>query len=160
VPTSTNTPTPTATFTNTPTRTNTPTNTPTATPTNTPLPACDGLNGDYYNDKTLTTLRLSRVDSTVNFDWTSGSPDPIIPAAGFSVRWTGTVIPLYSQTYTFYTQSDDGVRLWINGSQLVNNWTDHSSVENSGTIALTAGTRYSVTMEFYENTGSATAKLS
>ena len=48
----------------------------------------------------------------------------------------------------------------MNGTQVVNNWTDHSSTENSGTIALTAGTQYSITMEFYENGGDAVAKLS
>ena len=65
----------------------------------------------------------------------------------------------FSQTYTFYTTSDDGVRLWVNGQPLIDNWTDHAATENSGTIALTAGQRYDVEMEFYENGGVATAKL-
>jgi hypothetical protein len=56
--------------------------------------------------------------------------------------------------------SDDGVRLWVNGQQLVNNWTDHGPTENSGTISLTAGTRYSVRLEYYERGGGATAQLS
>ena len=55
--------------------------------------------------------------------------------------------------------SDDGVRLWVNGQQIVNNWTDHAPTENSGTIALTAGQRYDIRMEFYENGGGATARL-
>ncbi len=52
-------------------------------------------------------------------------------------------------------QSDDGVRLWVNDQLVVDNWTDHGSVENSGTIALTAGQQYTVRMEYYENGGSA-----
>ncbi len=175
-PTFTNTPTPTRTNTPTPTKTNTPTNTPTntATPTNTstntptatatPAPCgvgvSNGLNGAYYDNSDFTAFVLNRVDSTVNFDWAGGSPDPSIGADTFSVRWTGQVIPLYSQTYTFYTQSDDGVRLWVNNVQVVDNWTDHGSTENSGTIALTAGVKYDVTMEYYENGGQAVAKLS
>ena len=148
----------------TPTKTKTPTATKTATPTNTPVPvSCggtNGLNGDYYDNIDFTALTLNRVDPTVDFDWAGGSPDPSIGADTFSVRWTGQVIPLYSETYTFYTQSDDGVRLWVNNVQLVNNWTDHATTENSGVIALTAGVPYDVTMEYYENGGLAVAKLS
>src|SRR3712207_7071848 len=55
--------------------------------------------------------------------------------------------------------SDLGVRLWVDGTRLVNNWTDHARTENSGTITLTAGVRYRLRMEFYENTGDAVARL-
>jgi hypothetical protein len=95
----------------------------------------------------------------VDFVWGAGSPAPAIAADTFSARWTGQVQPQFTQVYTFYTQSDDGVRLWVNGQQLVNNWTDHATTENSGTISLTAGQRYDIRMEFYENAGSATARL-
>ena len=58
-------------------------------------------------------------------------------------------------TYRFQTVSDDGIRLWVNGVQLINNWTAHSSTINtSGTINLVAGTSYSITLEFYEGGGS------
>ena len=55
--------------------------------------------------------------------------------------------------------SDDGVRLWVNNQKVISNWNHHSAVENSGTIALTAGRRYAIRMEFYENAGDATARL-
>jgi fibronectin type 3 domain-containing protein len=120
----------------------------------------DGLRGDYYDVNDLTTLKLSRVDAGVNFDWTSGSPDPSIGGDTFSVRWTGWVVPEYSQTYTFYTTTDDGVRLWVNGTQLINKWVNQSATEWSGTIALTAGQCYYIRMEYYDNSGNASAKLS
>ena len=107
----------------------------------------------------FTGTTVSRTDGTVNFDWASGSPDPAIAADTFSARWTGQVQPQFSETYTFYTQSDDGVRLWVNNVPIVNNWTDHAVTENSGTIALTAGQRYDIRLEFYENGGLATARL-
>jgi hypothetical protein len=78
----------------------------------------------------------------------------------FSVRWSGQVKALASGTYTFYTNSDDGVRLTVNGVSLVNNWTDHGPTEDTGSIALTAGKLYTLVMEFYENGGGATAQLS
>ena len=119
-----------------------------------------GLKGDYYNNMDFTGFVLSRVDPGVNFDWGNGSPDAAIGVDTFSVRWTGQVVPLFSQTYTFYTLSDDGVRLWVNGVQLVNNWTVHAPTENSGTIALSAGVRYPVQMDYFESGGGASAALS
>ncbi len=119
-----------------------------------------GLTAEYYDNSDFTGLKFVRTDATVNFDWGSGSPDPAIGTDTFSVRWTGQVQPIYNETYTFYTVSDDGVRLWVNGQLVINNWTDHAPTENSGTIALSAGQKYSIKMEFYENGGGATAKLS
>lgn len=118
-----------------------------------------GLKGEYYDNKDFTNLKLTRTDATVNFDWASGSPASSIGADSFSVRWTGQVQPRYSQTYTFYTLSNDGVRLWVNGKLLIDNWTEHALTENSGTIALTSGQKYSIKMEFYESSGTAVAKL-
>jgi glucose/arabinose dehydrogenase len=118
-----------------------------------------GLSATYFDNIDFTGTTVARVDPTVDFNWGSGAPATGIAANTFSVRWTGQVEAQFSQTYTFYTQSDDGVRLWVNGQQLVNNWTNHSTTENSGTIALTAGQRYDIRMEFFENTGAAVARL-
>jgi glucose/arabinose dehydrogenase len=118
-----------------------------------------GLSATYYNNSNFTGTTVARVDPVVDFTWGSGSPDSRLGADTFSVRWLGQVEAPVTGTYTFYTQSDDGVRLWVNGQQLVNNWTVHANTENSGTIALTAGQRYAVRMEFFENAGLATARL-
>jgi len=71
-------------------------------------PILVGLKGDYYDNMDFTGFVLSRVDPGVNFDWGNGSPDPSIGVDTFSVRWTGQVVPLFSETYTFFTLSDDG----------------------------------------------------
>lgn len=158
-PTPTRTPTPAPTATPTPTQTPTPA--PTATPTATPPSGGSGtgLKGEYYDNIDFTALKLTRTDATVDFDWGSGAPDPSMGADTFSVRWTGQVEAPVSGSYTFYTTSDDGVRLWVNGQQLINNWTDHPPTENSGTITLSAGQKYDIKLEFYENGGGAVAKL-
>ncbi|HUW82308.1 MAG TPA: Calx-beta domain-containing protein, partial [Phycisphaerae bacterium] len=118
-----------------------------------------GLTGAYYDNIDFTAFALSRVDATVNFNWGSGSPDPSIGADTFSIRWTGQVQPLYSETYTFYTNTDDGVRLWVDGQLIVDHWVDQGPTEWSGTIALSAGVQYDIEMEYYENGGDAVAEL-
>ena len=118
-----------------------------------------GLSATYYNNTDLTGVTVTRVDPTVDFNWGSGSPAPGIGANTFSARWTGQVEAQFSGVYTFYTQSDDGARLWINGQQIINNWADRAPTESSGTIQLEAGQRYDIRMEFHEKNGSATARL-
>ena len=124
-----------------------------------------GLTGRYYNDPgtgtKFTTLVRTRTDATVNFDWASGSPVPgVVKTDDFSVRWTGQVQAPVTGNYTFSTVSDDGVRLWINGVRRIDNWTNHAPTTNtSAPIALVAGTKYSVVMEYYERTGGAVARL-
>jgi len=116
----------------------------------------NGLWGQYYNNSDFTALGLERIDATVDVYWGLGSPDPAIDGDTFSVRWTGKVEPRYSETYTFYTLVDDVVRLWVNGQLLI----DAGPGEWSGTIALTAGQRYDIRMDYWENFGYAEAHLS
>jgi hypothetical protein len=118
-----------------------------------------GLTGDYFSGTTLTTKVLTRTDATVDFQWGTAAPAAGVAADNYSVRWTGQVSPRFSGSTTFYTSSDDGVRLWVNGQQLVNNWTNHGTTENSGSITLTAGLKYDVKLEYYDATGGATARL-
>lgn len=120
----------------------------------------NGLSGEYYDAINFTQRRVTRTDATVNFDWGTGSPDPSIGADTFSVRWTGQAQPQFSETYTFYTRTDDGVRLWVNGSLIIDKWIDQGPTEWSGTLALTGGVKYNIQMEYYENGGGAVAQLS
>jgi len=66
---------------------------------------------------------------------------------------------MYSETYTFYTTSDDGIRLWVNGVQLVNDWVRQGATEMSGSINLVAGQKYDIVIEYYEAAGYAVTKL-
>jgi hypothetical protein len=125
-----------------------------------PAPSGNGLAGDYYDNKDFTNLKLSRVDATINFNWGNGSPDPSIGANTFSVRWRGQVKSDHTEAYTFYTTSNDGVRLWVNGQPLIDNWTDHAATENAGTISLQAGQWYPITLEYYDGSGKALISLS
>ena len=118
-----------------------------------------GLTGEYFAGITLDGTPHIRTDATVNFNWGNGFGDPNVGAELFSVRWTGRLTPQFSETYRIYAVGDDGVRLWVNNIQLVNNWTDHGPTENSGTITLTAGVTYDLRMEYYERAGGALVQL-
>jgi hypothetical protein len=119
-----------------------------------------GLTARYFANTDLTGLQVTRVDRSVDFDWDSASPDPKLDPEHFSVRWTGKVLPLFSETYTFYTNTDDGVRLWVDGVNVVDDWTDHAETEDKGTVQLTGGKPVDIVMEFYENGGRALSTLS
>jgi hypothetical protein len=129
-----------------------------ATTTAVPPAAGIGLRGEYFNNADLTALLMTRIDSTVDFNWGTGAP-PGLGVDTFSVRWTGRVQAAFSETYTFYTQSDDGVRLWVNGALLINNWTAHSLREDRASLSLVAGQTYDVRLEFFEQAGAAAVRL-
>ncbi|MCI0452859.1 MAG: PA14 domain-containing protein, partial [Candidatus Latescibacteria bacterium] len=123
-------------------------------------PGGAGLLGEYYDNVDFTGTLLRRVDATVDFDWVVGSPDPSMGASDFSIRWTGFVDPEFTETYTFYTLTDDGVRVWVNDQLIIDFWIPQAAIERSGSIALDAGTLASIRMEFFEATGEAVARLS
>ena len=118
-----------------------------------------GFTGQYYDNRDFTRLIITRSDPKIDFDWGTGAPGSGIAVDTFSVRWTGNVVAPLSETYRFYTVSDDGVRLWVNGTLVINNFTDHGPTENTADVALIAGQSYPIRMEFYENGGGAVARL-
>jgi hypothetical protein len=118
-----------------------------------------GLTGEYFSGVGLGALRFSRLDPGIDFNWGLGGADPRLAVDLFSVRWTGRVKTEAAGLYGFSVQSDDGVRLWVNGQLLVNNWSDHALTENSGSLSLPAGTWINLRAEYYERAGSATLRL-
>ena len=119
----------------------------------------NGLAGEYFGDTSLANSLFARTDLQVDFDWDVGSPAPSVPADNFSVRWTGEVQPLYSETYTFSATTDDGVRLWIDDQLIIDQFIVQPETTHTGQITLTAGQRYDVRMEYFEAAGVALARL-
>jgi large repetitive protein len=119
-----------------------------------------GLQGSYFNNLALTgSAALTRTEA-VNFDWGTGSPGTGIGVNNFSARWSGSVLAGASGAFRFRTISDDGVRLWVNNVQVINNWTDHAPTTNtSAVINLVAGQRYDIRLEYYERGGGAVMRL-
>jgi hypothetical protein len=117
-----------------------------------------GVKGEYFQGQNFNTLALTRTDPQIDFNW-GGAPDPAVPEDNFSVRWSGELEAAFTETYTLYTNSDDGVRVWVDGMLIISNWTDHGNTENSGNVDLVAGQIYSVQMEHYDSGGDAVAEL-
>jgi mono/diheme cytochrome c family protein/cytochrome c553 len=119
-----------------------------------------GLAGAYFNNKTLSGSPVLQRTETVNFSWSTNAPGAGVNKDGFSARWTGKVEAISTGSYTFQTTSNDGVRLWINGVLVVDNWTNHATVtNNSPVMSMTKNQRYAIRMEFYDNSGAAVARL-
>ena len=134
---------------------------PIPTPKPSPTPGNGtGLSGVYFDDIDFQRPVLMRTDSTIDFDWGKGSPAAGIDDDTFSVRWTGSILPQYTETYDFTTLTDDGVRLWVNGELLIDDLTNHAPQANTGSIDLEAGQLYLIRMDYFENSGGAVSQLS
>ena len=119
-----------------------------------------GLQGEYYPNKTLSgSPTVTRTDPNVDYTWDGASPAPGVPGENFSVKWTGTLTPPKTGTYTFGLTSDDGSRLFINGKQVIDNWRDQAPTTETAQVALTAGKPVDVEIDYYQGGGGATVSL-
>jgi uncharacterized repeat protein (TIGR03806 family) len=122
-----------------------------------------GLLGSYFSNQVATFIpppTLVRTDAVIDFNWGGTAPDPSIGSTNFSVKWTGFVQPQYTETYTFYTLTDGGAQLWINGQLLINAFTNQPPTQWSATIPMVAQQSYNIEMDyFYQNTGASVAQL-
>jgi len=131
-----------------------------------------GLWGEYFNEPStlsstvpplFNTRIISRLDPLVSFNLGASSPAVGVNAERFSARWSGEVLPEYSQTYTFKVTADNACRLWVKGQLVINNWPGGSSAltnsQVTGLIDLIAGERTPIVLEYYEMTGNASCTL-
>jgi RHS repeat-associated protein len=103
---------------------------------------------------------VSRIDPQVDFVWGDNSPAPGVINSDFSARWTGKVQARSSEDYVFWVVADDGIRLWIDGQLLVDDW-DAPTLDwhNTDPLALTAGQKYDIKIEMFDNYGGGRAQL-
>ncbi|MFZ1977619.1 MAG: glycoside hydrolase family 3 C-terminal domain-containing protein, partial [Bacteroidota bacterium] len=120
-----------------------------------------GLLGEYFNNQNLEGRpAFKRNDDKIDFDWGSKSPKEGFSREHFSVRWTGFLQVQKSGIYDLDFLSDDGVRLYLDDSLIINNWTQHPPTDNSYSANLEAGKKYKLKIEYYQDLGGAVAKLS
>ncbi len=110
--------------------------------------------GEYYPNNALSGLAtLIRNDQELNFNWGRTNPAPGLPADDFSVRWTRS-LPFEAATYRFHSLVDDGIRIYVDGQLLLNQWQDGSLREVVADIAIPAGW-HDIRIEYYERNGDA-----
>jgi len=122
-------------------------------PTASAGPAAAGSwQGEYFTNQDLSgTPALVRNDPDVNFDWSSASPDPLIPANHFSVRWTQAASFTAGQ-WRFQATADDGVRVYVDGIPIIDQWQDTAPVTYTTSIVLSSG-NHDLRVDYYRDTG-------
>lgn len=122
-----------------------------------------GLRGKYYNGENFNQLAMERIDPMVKFQQWSLDPkaspnavhNKINPAGPYSIIWEGYYSPQSSGQTTFAFESFGGVRLWVDGRQLLNRWTENNERVkfDAPAIALEVGKKYKVRIEHFNTSG-------
>ena len=124
----------------------------------TPSPGTGIWQAEYYNNPDLAGQAVVvRNEDAINHDWGIGAPVPGVGADNFSARWTSTQY-FDSGTYDFNVTVDDGVRLWVNGVLLIDEWHFANVLDYNATITLPGG-NIPIRMEYFEGGGGAVAQL-
>jgi len=118
----------------------------------------DGLAASIYSNATFSGAAvISRVDRTVNFDWSlPGAKD--VASKPFSIRWTGQIEAQEAGEHAIRIESAGGVRLWIDGQSVVYDWKNHGRTVDIGTVALDGG-KHDLRMQYYHTDGPAMVRL-
>jgi LysM repeat protein len=114
---------------------------------------------DYFNNRSLSgSPTYTRCENwPINWDWGNGGPGNGIGNDNFSVRWTGQA-SINAGTYTFIARADDGVRVWLDDSLIIDQWHDQGATEYRVTRTVNSG-NHNIKMEYYENGGGAVAQF-
>jgi hypothetical protein len=123
-------------------------------------PTTNNWHAEYYANAYLSGAAVAvRTDPAIDFAYGEGSPGANIPVDSFSARWSSSIDFGPTGTYDFSVTVDDGVRIWIDGSLLIDKWIDQTVTTFTASRSLTQG-RHSITVEYYEHTGGAQIHLS
>lgn len=117
-----------------------------------------GLQGHYFNDMDLKDQAKERRDAIINFSWGEGSPLGNWRKSEFSIRWTGFLRVPRDDKWEFFTHSDDGVRLTLGDSVLIDDWNRHGTKISRAEVNLQAGI-YPIKIEFFQHRKRALMKL-
>jgi len=101
---------------------------------------------------------LSRCEQAVDENWGAGGPGAPVPSDDFSARWAGD-FNFDGGSTSFTATADDGLRVWVDGSLVIDAWSDQPATTYAATRTLSKGL-HSVRVEYYEKAGLAVAKVS
>ena len=114
---------------------------------------------EFFNNTELTGSPVAvRNDAQINFNWGSGSPAPGVNADGFSTRWTRQLSNLAAGYYSLVVRVDDGVRVYVDGNLVINEWRDGAPRDVGANVFLSNAS--SLRVEYYDRTGGALIQVS
>jgi hypothetical protein len=119
-----------------------------------------GLHADYFDDTTLTKLAYTQIDPKLEFVWAKAAPDPRLDfTRGWSVRWTGKLKPRFSEMYQLVAHAGDGVRVFIDGKEVITDWMPHADRDASTSLMLSGTRSHDIKVEYNFVTGWAVVRL-
>ena len=77
----------------------------------------------------------------------------------FSARWSGFLQAAKTGKHTLILTTDDGVRAWLDGKQVINDWTDRGPTDSKVEVELTAGKRVPIRIEYFQGGGGCSARF-
>ena len=118
-----------------------------------------GLLGTYYRNAEFSGATSTRIDPTIDFNWSEREPLPGFSRTNLSVHWSGQVKADYSEEYKFYVFANDGVRLWVDDKLLIDRVEQSWVTENMGSLPLVAGEKYDLRLQLQSRSAGAAARL-
>ena len=133
----------------------------------TPIPASalrsegqPGLSAEYFRTEDLTGVPFAtRRDAQVDLNWARGNPVPGLPVFHISARWTGELVAPVGGEYTLGVRGDDGFRLYVSGSKVIDDWSVHPPDTRNYTVTLKAGQAIPIRLEYFQAEGGAEVAL-
>ncbi|MCC6727353.1 MAG: OmpA family protein [Saprospiraceae bacterium] len=107
------------------------------------------LKAEYFNGTNFEEKVTSRTESNIDKAWNDVPPVPGIDPHNCSIRWTGRITAPESGTYTFSARVDDGIRVWVGGVQVIDNWRLNDNGQSTGQVKMKAGTSYDLRVEYF-----------
>lgn len=115
----------------------------------------DGFVGHYFTGTEFDNFVLRRLDNPIDFSWGSDSPDASIPGDMFSIRWYAWLYPPHesgTRDYQITIRGDDGVRVWLDGEQIIDGWVPQALTTYSAVVSLDAADgRRELVVEYFES---------
>lgn len=105
--------------------------------------------------------KLIRTEKASSFDhyWTSGLPSEFPFTTNYSIRWSGTFTPPATGTATFGISGDDGMRLYVDGKLLVDDWAETSERGHTVKVPLQKGKPVQIRVDYFQSWGTAALHL-
>jgi alpha-D-xyloside xylohydrolase len=117
-----------------------------------------GLRAEYFTGRNFESKVRTGIDPEINFNWSINEP-PGLPRENYSVRWEGLFEVGETGRYEIETISDDGVRLWVDGQLVIDQWQERGETRCSAALDLIAGSCHALKLEYFQGGGHASVQL-